>query len=129
MSDQPSKKGSVPFSLRFTPEERDRLERAAAGRPLGTYIRERILGAGPGEAKPRRGVGSAPIKDRAALAQVLAALGASDLARSLADMAQAARSGSFPVTPETEADLRTACQAITEMKQMLMKALGFRDRP
>lgn len=125
MSHQPSKKGTAPFSLRLTPEERARLERAAGGQPLGTYIRGKIL---RDDASPRRASGKPTIQDRAALARVLAALGASDLSRSLADLAQAAKIGALPVTPETEEDLQEASKAVIEMKQMLMKALGFRKR-
>ncbi|MDQ3185919.1 MAG: hypothetical protein M3Q16_05540, partial [Pseudomonadota bacterium] len=33
-----------PFSLRFTTEERKRLDEMAGNQPLGSYIRDRILG-------------------------------------------------------------------------------------
>jgi hypothetical protein len=66
------KKSPPPFSLRLNPAERERLEQAAAGRPLGVYVRERIF---DGDLRPQRRRGAAPVKDHAALAQLLGVLG------------------------------------------------------
>ncbi len=128
MSHQPSKKGTIPFSLRFTPEERRRLERAAGGQPLGTYIRGKILSDDAGDTSPRRTSSKPPIRDHAALAKVLAFLGHTHFAPSLMDLAQAAKAGTLPVTPETEEFLQEACKAVIETKDVLMRALGFRER-
>lgn len=114
-----------PFSLRLTAQERVRLERQAAGLSLGAYIRERLLGGGE---SPRRTRGKFPAKDHTALAQVLALLGRSELAASLATLARAVSTGSLPVTPETEATLQKACQDVAAIKSMLMKALGIAER-
>ena len=114
-----------PFSLRLTLEERARLERQAAGLSLGAYIRERLLGSGE---TSRRTRGKFPVRDHAALAQVLALLGRSELAASLATLARAASTGSLPVPPETEATLQKACQDVAAVKSMLMKALGIAER-
>ena len=65
-------KSLPPFSLRLNAEERQRLEVAAAGVPLGSYIKARLF---DGDLSPRRTRGQAPVKDHAALAQVLGMLG------------------------------------------------------
>ena len=84
------KKAPAPFSIRFTFEERARLEQAAAGLPLGAYIRQRLF---DGELTPRRVRGRNPIKDHAELARVLAALGQSRLSNNLNQIAKAAHIG------------------------------------
>lgn len=110
-----------PFSLRLTFEERARLERDAAGMSLGAYIRSRLFGE---DVPPRRMRGKFPVKDQAALAKVLAALGASRLSQNINQLARAVNIGVFPVTPETDAQLRDACRAVTEMRDELLRALG-----
>lgn len=110
-----------PFSLRLTFEERARLERDAAGMSLGAYIRSRLFGV---DVPPRRTRGKFPVKDQAALAKVLALLGASRLSQNLNQLARAVNIGALPVTPETDAELRDACRAVTEMRDELLRALG-----
>ena len=115
------RKASPPFSLRLTFEERARLERDAAGMSLGAYIRSRLFGA---DVPPRRTRGKFPVKDKAALAKVLAVLGASRLSQNLNQLARAVNIGALPVTPETDAELRDACRAVAELRDELLRALG-----
>lgn len=117
------KKGKYPppFSLRLTYDERARLYAAANGKPLGTYIRERLF---DGKAAPRRRRGNNPVKDYQALGRVLGALGKSRLAANLNQLAKAVNTGSLPVTPETEADLKEACREIAALRADLLRALG-----
>jgi hypothetical protein len=110
-----------PFSLRLTAEERARLEREAAGKTLGAYIRERLLGE---DAAPRKCKGNSPIKDHEALGRVLGALGQSRLSSNLNQLAKAVNTGSLPVTPETEAELRQACREVSDLRDELLRALG-----
>jgi hypothetical protein len=110
-----------PFSLRLRYEERAQLLAAAKGKPLGAYIRERLLGD---EASPRKRQGNSPLKDQEALGRVLGALGRSRLAANLNQLAKAVNSGSLPVTPETEADLKQACRDVAAMRADLLRALG-----
>lgn len=117
------KKYPPPFSLRLTFEERARLERAAAGVPLGAYIRARALDE---EIPPPRSRGKFPVKDHELLGEVLAELGASRIANNLNQLARAANTGSLPVAPETEADIRDACKAVIEMRYELLRSLGLR---
>lgn len=101
---------SKPFSIRLTDAERDQLEREAGSQPLAVYMRSKLL-----------------TKDRRSLAQLLAALGSSDLARSMRDLASAARNGALEETPEIKLSLEAACIAIDEMRENLVRALGLRS--
>lgn len=116
------KKAPAPFSIRLTFEERAKLEHAAAGMPLGAYIRQKLF---DGELTPRRVRGHKPIKDHADLARVLGALGQSRLSNNLNQIAKSANLGALPVTPELEEELSEACQSIRSMRSDLMRALGF----
>ena len=116
-----AKKYPPPFSLRLTTEERARLEAEAAGKPLGAYVRARLFGA---DAVPRKRRGNSPVKDQEALGRVLGALGQSRLSSNLNQLAKAANTGSLPVTPETEADLKTACREVLALRADLLRALG-----
>lgn len=110
-----------PFSLRLTYEERAILEAEAGGKPLGAYIRDKILGE-KASARTRRG--NSPVKDKEALGRVMGALGASRLSANLNQLARAVNSGSLPVTPETEAELKDACKEVADMRADLLRALG-----
>lgn len=114
------KKYPPPFSLRLTHEERARLEAEANGKPLGAYIRERLLGD---DVAPRRKPGNSPVKDKDALGRVVGALGASRLSSNLNQLAKAVNTGSLPVTPETEAELVEACRDVAAMRVDLLRAL------
>jgi len=111
-----------PFSLRLTLDERAKLERDAAGQAVSVYVRHMLFGDQP---VPRR---RAPKKkasvDQVALSRLLAALGASRLSQNLNQLAKAVNTGSLPVTPETERDLKDACQAVVLIRADLMRALG-----
>ena len=91
---------------------------------LGAYIRDRLFGD---DAAPRQTRGRFPVKDYAALGRVLAALGQSRLSNNLNQLAKAVNTGSLPVTPETEADLRQACKDVQAMRRDLLIALGLHE--
>lgn len=110
-----------PFSMRFTFDERAKLDLLRGSMPLGRYIREQVLGD---DAAPRKKRGRYPVKDHEALGRVLGALGSSRLSSNLNQLARASNSGSLPVTPETEADLRQACEDVKAMREELLRALG-----
>lgn len=116
-----AKAASPPFSLRLTFEERQRLEAEAGDMPLGAFIRKRLLGDGAAQRKRK---GNSPVKDKAALARVLGALGQSRLSSNLNQLAKAVNTGSLPVTPETEDDLKAACRDIAALRVDLLRALG-----
>jgi len=60
---------------------------------------------------------------------VLGQLGQSRLASKLNQLARASHTGSLSVTPDTEAALRSAAAEISEMRRMLIAALGMSDGP
>lgn len=117
-----SSKYPPPFSLRLTFEERAELEKAAAGVPLGAYIRSRLFDTDVPHRVPR---GKQPVKDYEVLGAVLGKLGQSRLASNLNQLARAANTGSLPVTPDTEAALRTACEDVRQIRADLIRALGL----
>ena len=119
--EQQKGKYPAPFSLRLTFEERARLEHDAAGMSLGAYSRDRPFGEAATPRKTRR---RQPVKDHEALGRVLGALGGSRLSQNLHQLARAVNTGSLPVTPETERDLREACAAVALLRGDLMRALG-----
>ncbi len=116
----PRKTRPAPFSIRLSENERALVLARAGGMPLGAYFKLAALrGDAPVIRRPK-----AVVADHAQLGQVLAALGASRVAQNLNQLAKATNLGILPVTPETEADLRSACAAILEMRSLLLGALG-----
>lgn len=110
-----------PFSLRLTYEERARLDAERGSKTLAAYIRERLFGV---DAAPRKKRGNSPVQDKEALGRIAGALGQSRLSQNMNQLAKAVNSGSLPVTPETEAEIKEACREISEMRAELLAALG-----
>ena len=110
-----------PFSLRLTPEERAYLEEKAGARPLGAYIRTRLL---DGRAEKRRPQRKPKIDDKQ-IALVLAELGRSRLSSNLNQLAKASNCGTLDVSSEVERDLQAACHAVVTMRDNLIAALGL----
>jgi hypothetical protein len=110
-----------PFSIRFTFEERVRLDDERGRKTLAAHIRERLFGQ---DAGLRKKPGNSPVKDLEALGRVLGTLGASRLSSNLNQLAKAVNTGSLPVTPETEADLVAACEDVKALRIDLLRALG-----
>lgn len=114
---------AAPFSLRLTPEERAYLDEQAGGRPLGAYIRARLLG----DKADRRRASRKPKIDDQRLAHVLAELGASRLSSNLNQLAKAVNTGTLEVSAETEKELLKACAAVVAMRDTLIAALGIKS--
>lgn len=110
-----------PFSIRFTFEERARLDADRGSQPLSAHIREKLFGE---NVTPRKRPGNSPVGDSEALGRVLGALGASRLSSNLNQLAKAVNTGSLPVSPEVEAELMEACQEVQELRADLLRALG-----
>lgn len=122
------KRRPAPFSLRLTEDERAKRVEEAAGIPLGSYIKAKVIADKPIRTR-RTGLA---VEDRQALGQALAFLGRSSLAISLSQIAHAVESGSLPVTPETEAELMAALHEVFKIRRLLMQALGLKpgeDQP
>lgn len=115
-------KAAAPFSIRFTREERDRLQAEAGQQPLGAYIRSRLLG----ETADKRRRSRRPRIDQEATARLLAELGKSRLASNMNQLAKAANTGTLDLGPEVAREIRAACAAITDMRAALIAALGVK---
>ena len=103
--------------------------RRAGRQPLSAYARDQLFPANDNQPRLNRQVrGSAPVKGHAALAKILALLGRSEAGSSLRDLAALARLGALPITPETETALFKASVEISDIKALLMQALGVRER-
>ena len=121
------RKAPPPFSIRFTDEERARLNRAAGKLSLSAYIRQRLFGEAAAARKPGyRRKQRRPAMDQQTLARLLAALGHSELARSMIALAMAAQSGALPVAPDLSQKLDAACDDIRDMRTALIVALNIK---
>ncbi len=113
-----------PFSLRLTFEERVKLEQEAGDMSLGAYVRSRLFDESRPASKRRS---KKPVKDHAALAQVLALLGKSHIANNINQLARAANTGSLPVNIDTERALNDAVRDVAAMRRILISALNLED--
>ena len=110
-----------PFSIRFTFEERARLDVERGRSALSAHIRDCLFGD---DVAPRQKSGKSPVKDGEALGRLLGALGGSRLSSNLNQLAKAVNTGSLSVTPETEADIVAACEEVKALRADLLRALG-----
>lgn len=111
-----------PFPIRFTSEERAYLEDLAGSRPLGTYIREQLLGD---RAAKRRSARKPSIDDEKA-SELLAAIGRTHISSNLNQIARSVNMGTLDVREDTDEQLQDACQAIFAMRDALFVALGLK---
>lgn len=117
----PRKKRPPPISLRLNDAERTALRKAASGRSINGYIRERLFGDAASIAA------SKPVsEDHAALARVLGALGQTNVFTSLAAISLALEKQQLLASKETESSITEACKAIADMRADLLIALGLR---
>jgi len=117
------------LSVPLSPEQMADLARRAGRAPLSAFARAQLFPANDNEPAPAaRTRRAAPMRDDAALAEILAKLGKTDLGTSFREMARLARLGALPLTPETESYIQQACRDIADIKTLLMKALGIRER-
>jgi len=115
------------LSVRVDQFERAHLEKLAGDETLSTYVRRKLLGdwASTKRERPAKRQRK-PKGNDTAIAQLLALLGQSRLASNLNQIAKAANMGALPVTPDLEAELKTACEDIGLMRRLLVKALGIK---
>lgn len=110
------------IALRCSLEQRVELERRASGQPVGVYLRAALFPANDNSPLPRRA--RQPSKDTVTLAKTLAQLG--QIATQLRDQARAAELAGLP--PENEPSLAEVERQLAEIKSLLMKGLGVRER-
>lgn len=112
------------LSVPMSPEQMAQLAHRAGGKPLSAYTREQLFPANDNTAgkivRPR-----SPMNADFA-AKVLASIG--PVATALHSIAHGIASGLLPYAPDTEAAVLKACADIVEMKAVLLKALGIRER-
>jgi hypothetical protein len=118
------KKPPAPTSIRFSEEQKAKLKKEANGKPIGVFVRAQLFDD-DGSLRPHI---VRPVDDPKVLAQVLGKLGQSNLANNLNQMTKLAHSGALPVSPEVCQELTRACREVSEMRAMLVKALGLRGR-
>ena len=117
------RKRPSPFSIRLSEADRSQLLAEAKGAPLGAYVKAKALGDPPLRIR-RTGYS---IEDRKALAQALALLGNGELTNSLSELGRAASIGALPLSPETEAALFEALNAVRDLRRLLVRALGLKE--
>ena len=115
-------KKARPFAVRLTDDERAYLKKKAGTRPLGTYIRECVLGD---QGVKRKTYRQPKVNDKQ-LATVLAALGDSRLSSNVNQLARAVNTGTLDVTQDIEQQLEEAYEAILAMREALFMALGLK---
>jgi hypothetical protein len=117
------RKRPAPISLRLSEAEHARLARDAAGMSINGYVRDRLFGD---DVKRPGKRGLAPVKDHQALAQVLSALGHSNLHQNIDTIAGAVRNGTVHLCPDVQCSVREACAHIAAMRRDLVRALGLK---
>lgn len=121
-----SSKRMAPFSLRLTVEERAKLQELAGDMSLSSFIKDNLFKSTGVKLRRRR---RKPIKDQKLIAQVLAVLGKSRLSQNMNQLAKACNTGTLPLLPEVEQELRQACADIKQMRLMLMQGMGLYIKP
>lgn len=110
------------LTINLSEEQHARLLAEAGNRTLSDFSREKIFGK-DGVAKKRI---RKPKNDDVLLARILAAFGSSDMASSMRDIANAARNGALPESPDMLLSLQAACLTIQKIRVDLIRALGIK---
>lgn len=110
------------LSIRISDEQHAALAAKAGRKSVSQYVREQLsLDALSRPKAPRK-----PKHDEVLLARILMALGSSDMAASMRDIAEAARNGALPESPDALLSLQAACLTIQKMRSDLVRALGIK---
>ena len=96
-----------PFSIRFSPEERQRIERRAGAMPVGAYIKSVVLAEDAPRYRKRRTMAEA---DQRLLAEILARLGSSRTASNLNQIAHLLNRGTLILDAELAEIGRAWCR-------------------
>ena len=109
-----------PFSIRFSWEQRDKLDELAGDQSWGGYIKWLVF------SKQAAHKQAPAIQDRKALGRLLGALGKSRISSNINQLAKAANSGSLPVNEEVTKALNNAVRSIEWMKITLIEGMGLK---
>ena len=123
----PSRKGaSAPVSVRFSAEEKLQLKKAAKNKPLSVFIRNCLFDDGEtAQYSPKHIILQEKQK---LLAQLLFQLGKSEINSSLSGLIAMIENGSIGLDSDIIAKICKACDEISEIRLILLKALGLRLR-
>lgn len=110
------------LTIRVSDEQRSTLERRAGNRPISDYIRRKLDIADTSESTRSY----KPQTDAVLAARILAALGSSDLAGSMREIAEAAQNGALEDSSDLRLSLNAACLTIEQMRNDLVRALGLK---
>lgn len=120
---------TVPVSVRFTTEEKARLENNAADIALSEYIRRCVLADETQKrAKQHRKKKRSASTDTVMVAKLLGALGQSEMTQVLFSLLLAAKAGELDAIPHASEKLDTACDHIADMREMLIIALNVKPK-
>lgn len=120
--------GRSPVSVRLTHEERKLLEQAAGEMSLSRYIRFRLFHADCKSSAALNQDRFSPAVRQKLLAQMLSALGKSELSSSLAELAELTRLGLLPNGTNVAAPLAQARDELSKLRHDLLLALGLRPK-
>ncbi|EFL90210.1 hypothetical protein [Ahrensia sp. R2A130] len=123
----PKQETTKPRSIRFSDEEWRAIDAKRGKLSASAYVRQCTLDR---LGKPRRKISGAPAPHttQTQLAQIIALLGKSQALSVLRGLLNLARMSALPVTTETENHIKAACDDIRQIKSLLMKALGLKER-
>ncbi|TPW33111.1 MobC family plasmid mobilization relaxosome protein [Martelella alba] len=111
-------------TVRFSPDDYERLQELADGMALGVYIRAMALQEELPRRKPRS---AASVADKAAIAQLLGLLGQSRIANNLNQLAYHANIGSLTIDDKALGRIDEAYAHVLLIRATLMRALGMRE--
>lgn len=107
--------------IRVTVEEHTAWTNEAAGTPLSAFVRKCVRHCLANRTyRPSLKLSE---QDRKSLAQLFATLGQSRIASNLNQIAKAIHNGTIVVTPETELQIRRACEAVLTIRDILTRLL------
>ena len=112
-----------PYSMRFTWEERARLKEEAGNKSWAALIRERVFGKHVSKRRKTRHTSA----DLQAIARLSAMLGKTRIPNNLNQLSKAANTGCLVMDDDTKRQLSEACAHVTDMRQLLIAALGVKD--
>lgn len=105
-----------------------RLEAEAGGLPLSRYIRIKLFQGGAPSPSTFDGTRLSPHSRQKLLAQILASLGRSGIAASLAELTELARLGLLSDDDELPKLLTSAREEFADLRIDLLRALGLRPK-
>ncbi len=120
-SQKQKKKRIAPLSIRLSGEQREQLERDAIGMSLNAYVLSKLF---DDDAKPKR-KRRMPTKRDKAIASALRQFGQCGIVTYLYRQLLAVEEGRLRLPAEQEAELRTACAGLEDIRRDLIEAMGL----